>query len=36
MSTKIGLVKLFAVRKFDAARQYLWPVPTTEVFINTN
>lgn len=26
-----GLIKQIAVRKFDASRQYLWPIPTTEV-----
>ncbi|MBO9727333.1 MAG: RagB/SusD family nutrient uptake outer membrane protein [Chitinophaga sp.] len=26
-----GLVKQIAVRKFDATRQYLWPIPSTEV-----
>lgn len=26
-----GLVKRIAVRKFDATRQYLWPIPSTEV-----
>lgn len=31
-----GLIKLLATRKFDASRQYLWPVPTREIFINKN
>lgn len=31
-----GLVKLLAVRTFDASKQYLWPIPTTEILINTN
>lgn len=26
-----GLIKQLAVRKFDASRQYLWPIPSTEV-----
>ncbi|TDE13358.1 RagB/SusD family nutrient uptake outer membrane protein [Dyadobacter psychrotolerans] len=26
-----GLIKQIAVRKFDATRQYLWPIPTTEI-----
>lgn len=26
-----GLIKQIAVRKFDASRQYLWPIPSTEV-----
>ncbi|CAG4991622.1 SusD-like protein P2 [Dyadobacter sp. CECT 9275] len=26
-----GLIKQIAIRKFDATRQYLWPVPSTEV-----
>ncbi|HEY9257554.1 RagB/SusD family nutrient uptake outer membrane protein [Chitinophaga sp.] len=26
-----GLIKQIAVRKFDATRQYLWPIPSTEV-----
>jgi len=26
-----GFIKQIAVRKFDASRQYLWPIPTTEV-----
>ena len=30
-----GLVKLCAVRDFPD-RQYLWPIPTKEILINTN
>ena len=26
-----GQIKTIAVRKFDASRQYLWPIPSTEV-----
>lgn len=26
-----GLIKRLSVRKFDATRQYLWPIPTNEV-----
>lgn len=26
-----GLIKTVSVRKFDATRQYLWPIPSTEV-----
>lgn len=26
-----GLIKQISVRKFDATRQYLWPIPSTEV-----
>lgn len=26
-----GLIKQIAVRKFDAKKQYLWPIPSTEV-----
>jgi hypothetical protein len=26
-----GLVKQIAVRKFDATRQYLWPIPSNEI-----
>ncbi|MFD1768832.1 RagB/SusD family nutrient uptake outer membrane protein [Sphingobacterium suaedae] len=29
-----GLIKQIAVRKFDARKQYLWPIPTTEVQIS--
>lgn len=31
-----GLIKLLTVRKFDASKQYLWPIPTKEVLINEN
>jgi starch-binding outer membrane protein, SusD/RagB family len=31
-----GYIKLLAVRKFDAGRQYLWPIPTKEILINEN
>lgn len=31
-----GLVKLLALRKFDRDKQYLWPIPTTEILINQN
>jgi hypothetical protein len=31
-----GLIKLLAERKFDATKQYLWPIPTKEVLINEN
>ncbi|MGI6573226.1 MAG: RagB/SusD family nutrient uptake outer membrane protein [Fermentimonas sp.] len=30
-----GLIKLLAARKFEA-RQYLWPIPTSEMIINEN
>ncbi|MDR2271519.1 MAG: RagB/SusD family nutrient uptake outer membrane protein [Sphingobacterium sp.] len=26
-----GLIKTIAIRKFDASKQYLWPIPSTEV-----
>ena len=26
-----GLIKQIALRKFDASRQYLWPIPTVEI-----
>ncbi|SIO37984.1 RagB/SusD family nutrient uptake outer membrane protein [Chitinophaga niabensis] len=29
-----GYIKVVAVRKFDASRQYLWPIPSTEVLIS--
>jgi hypothetical protein len=29
-----GYIKVVAVRKFDATRQYLWPIPSTEVLIS--
>ena len=31
-----GLIKLLAVRVFDASKQYLWPIPAKEVMINQN
>lgn len=31
-----GLVKILADRKFDASRQYLWPIPSKEILINNN
>lgn len=31
-----GLIKLLAERKFDAEKQYLWPIPTKEILINSN
>ena len=31
-----GLVKRGAIRNFDAAKQYLWPIPSKEILINTN
>lgn len=31
-----GLVRILADRKFDAAKQYLWPIPTKEILINSN
>ena len=31
-----GLIKLLAVRTFDASKQYLWPIPSTEIEINPN
>lgn len=32
----MGLIKQLTNRKFDAGRQYLWPIPTKEVLINEN
>lgn len=29
-----GLIKQVALRKFDETRQYLWPIPTTEILIS--
>jgi hypothetical protein len=29
-----GLIKQIALRKFDESRQYLWPIPSTEVLIS--
>jgi len=31
-----GLIKQLAIRSFDASKQYLWPVPTKEILINSN
>lgn len=31
-----NLIKLLAVRKFDASKQYLWPIPSSEILINKN
>jgi len=31
-----GLIKLLAIRQFDAPKQYLWPIPTKEILINGN
>lgn len=31
-----GLIKLLTQRKFDASKQYLWPIPTQEIIINDN
>lgn len=31
-----GYVRLLATRKFDESRQYLWPIPATEIQINPN
>jgi hypothetical protein len=31
-----GLIKMLAERKFDASKQYLWPIPSTEIKINPN
>lgn len=31
-----GLIKLLAIRKFDASKQYLWPIPSSEIEINPN
>lgn len=31
-----GLIKLLAIREFDPAKQYLWPIPTSEILINEN
>lgn len=32
----MGLIKQITNRKFDAGRQYLWPIPTKEVLTNSN
>ncbi|WP_158861185.1 RagB/SusD family nutrient uptake outer membrane protein [Lunatibacter salilacus] len=31
-----GLVKRLAIRRFEAPRQYLWPIPSKEILINSN
>ena len=31
-----GLIKKFAQRSFDKTRQYLWPIPSKEIIINSN
>jgi hypothetical protein len=31
-----GLIRRMALRNFDASRNYLWPIPTTEIAINKN
>jgi starch-binding outer membrane protein, SusD/RagB family len=31
-----GLIKQLVPRKFDATKQYLWPIPASEVIINPN
>ncbi|AWW32747.1 RagB/SusD family nutrient uptake outer membrane protein [Echinicola strongylocentroti] len=31
-----GLIKQLTNRQFDASRQYLWPIPTKEILINSN
>lgn len=31
-----GLIKLLAIRSFDPAAHYLWPIPSKEVLINDN
>lgn len=31
-----GLIRLITTRKFDATKQYLWPIPSKEVKINPN
>jgi len=31
-----GLIKLLSQRKFDITKQYLWPIPTSEIVINPN
>jgi hypothetical protein len=30
------LIKLLAVRRFDATKNYLWPIPAKEIIINPN
>lgn len=31
-----GYCKVLAVRAFDPARQYLWPIPSKEILVNSN
>ena len=31
-----GYCKILAIRKFDASKQYLWPIPSKEILINEN
>jgi hypothetical protein len=31
-----GFCKILAIRKFDASKQYLWPIPSKEILINEN
>lgn len=31
-----GLISIMAIRTFDARKQYLWPIPTVEILINSN
>ena len=31
-----GYCKILALRKFDATKQYLWPIPSKEILINEN
>lgn len=31
-----GLIRRIALRNFDASRNYLWPIPSTEIQINKN
>ncbi|MEN8228716.1 MAG: RagB/SusD family nutrient uptake outer membrane protein [Bacteroidota bacterium] len=31
-----GFIRLLSTRKFDAAKHYLWPIPSKEILINPN
>lgn len=31
-----GLIRLLSDRSFDASKQYLWPIPSKEILINSN
>lgn len=31
-----GLIKVLSTRDFDSNKQYLWPIPTTDILINEN